>query len=154
MLTHYNVKETALRFRFVWTRYEAVFQANEASDVIDHVLWQTNQAPIQCFNGRGFPFWYKLRSLCVERHITNLKSPKESLKTITISLWPLFVAMDFLLWFSNACGRSITIFIKSLEKMYCSFHKNIEKCNCFQTLIIRNLEQQISILKRFPWRLE
>ncbi len=78
MLSQYNVKETALRglLRLNQTlKHSRGFQANEASDVIDHVLlFKTNQAPIQCFNKGCFVFLYKPRSLGVEHHITSVKN--------------------------------------------------------------------------------
>ncbi len=72
---YYNVKEMMLRFASFEPdmKQSRGFQANEASDIIDHVLL-AKRIKLRCSTSMwdvSF-FWYKLRSLCVERHITRL----------------------------------------------------------------------------------
>ncbi len=73
MQTNYNVKETALRFASFEADTEAVTWFSGELSFRRHrscAFDKTNQAPKQCFNVKCFVFWYKLRRLCVERHIT------------------------------------------------------------------------------------
>ncbi len=73
MQTNYNVKETALRFASFEADTEAVTWFSGELSFRRHrscAFDKTNQAPKQCFNVKCFVFWYKLRRLCVKRHIT------------------------------------------------------------------------------------
>ncbi len=70
---HFNVKKPALRFASFEAdmRQSCGFQANEASDVIDHVLLANRIKLLYSASMWDVLFfWYKLRSLGVERHIT------------------------------------------------------------------------------------
>ncbi len=81
MLTHYDVKETVLRFASFEADTEAVTCFSGEWSFGRHrsrAFGKTNQAPIQCFDVRYFIFWYKLRSLGVENHITKMHNqPRE-----------------------------------------------------------------------------
>ncbi len=73
MQTNDSVKETALRFASFEADTEAVTWFSGELSFRRHrsrAFDKTNQAPKQCFNVKCFVFWYKLRRLCVERHIT------------------------------------------------------------------------------------
>ncbi len=67
--------ETAQVVRVIWIRFRSshvVVCKNEASDVTDHVVLAKLIKLRYSASLRGASFfWYKLRSLCVKRHITN-----------------------------------------------------------------------------------
>ncbi len=81
----YNVKETGAEVRFVWTRYWSIAWFSGEWSFGRHrsrALGKTNQAPIKHFNVSFF--WYKLRSLGVQRHITTEYS---------VNLWKIQVQL-------------------------------------------------------------
>ncbi len=65
MLTHYNVKETALTFTSLEPdmKQSRGFQANGASDVISRAFGKTNQAPTQRFNVSCVVFFIQVSKL-------------------------------------------------------------------------------------------